>query len=583
MPAEAIAGRIRSVVRHEWALACATALGVAVAVIWLLPPYVLWLVAGGTGPLSVANPARTIIGDGGDPTGQAWLVAWNGHAIRHDLGRLWDTNAFYPDKYGLAFTDSLLGYAPAGLFGSGPDDAILRYNVLFVLAFALCSAGTYFLVRQLGAGRIGAAVAGIVFAYAPWRYGHNGHLNILSTGGIVLALAMLARGHGWSLRLGYRPQRVRPGWAVAGWVVAAWQVSLGFGVGLPFAYLLAIGCLTALAGWYISGRPRLPKHLVLADVGGILFFAAVTATLARIYQTVRDVNPEIQRTWDYIDVFSPTWRGLLAAAQPSLLWGDRHEAARAAMGNAANEKVLLCGFVLYALALTGLFVSIWTVRQRILLAAGVVIGLLFTFGTNGPLYRLLYLYLPGFDGVRTPGRLILWPTLLLAILAAGLLTKLSRRAAAAARPEHARKAARIVAVPLLLLVMFESLPKLDHVEVEKAPAALALAPDPVLVLPSDEGIDLHVELWSTDGFATIVNGAAGITTSGHQDIRDQMKTFPDQASIDLLRRLGVRSVVVLRDRLSGTPYEAFLDAPELAPAPGVRRFDIDGAVLYILD
>jgi hypothetical protein len=582
VPAESIAGRLRAVVRHEWALASASAVGLAVLVIWLLPPYALWLMKGGTGEVKIANPAKTIIGDGGDPTGQAWLVAWNGHAISQEPGRLWDTNAFYPDRWGLAFTDSLLGYAPFGLFGSGPSDAILRYNILFVLAFALCSAGAYFLLRQLGAGRIGAALAGVVFAYAPWRYGHNGHLNILSTGGIVLALAMLARGHGYSFRYGYRPQRVRPGWIVAGWVVAAWQISLGFGVGLPFAYLLLIACLAALAGWFIKGRPRLGRALVLSDLGGGLFFAAVTGYLASVYQTVRDLNPEIERTWDYIDVFSPTWRGLLAAARPSLPWGDFHEPARQAMGNASNEKVLLCGFVLYALAVTGLFVSVWTRLQRILLAAGVVIGLLFTFGTNGPLYRLLYLYLPGFDGVRTPGRLILWPTLFLAILAAGLLTRLSRLAAAATKPEHRRTAARVVAVPLLLVVLFESLPNLEHVELPAAPAALAAAPDPVLVLPSDEGIDLQIELWSTDGFPTLVNGASGITTSGHQAIRDRMQTFPDAESLARLRELKVRSVVVLRDRVAGTPYERVLDAPAIPLEPGLQRFDIDGNVLYIL-
>jgi hypothetical protein len=582
VPAESIVGRARAIVRHEWVAACAAAVGLAVLIIWLLTPYARWLLKGGSGEVSFADPAEKIIGDGGDPTGQAWLVAWNGYAISHDPGRLWATNAFYPEAWGLAFTDSLLGYAPFGLFGSGPSDAVLRYNILFVLSFALCSAGTYFLVRQLGAGRVGAALAGVVFAYAPWRYGHNGHLNILSTGGIVLALAMLARGHGYSFRHGYRPQRVRPGWIVAGWVVAAWQISLGFGVGLPFAYLLLIACLAAAAGWFIKGRPRLSRGLVLADLGGGLFFAAVTAYLARIYQIVRDENPEIERSWDYIDVFSPTWRGLLAAARPSLLWGDLHEPARQAMGNAANEKVLLCGFLLYALAVAGLFVSIWTRTQRILLAAGVVIGLLFTFGTNGPLYRLLYLYLPGFDGVRTPGRLILWPTLFLAILAAGLLTRLSRVAAAAAKPEHRRTAARVVAVPLLLVVLFESLPNLEFAEVPVAPAALASAPDPVLVLPTDEGIDLHVALWSTNGFPTVVNGAAGITTSGHQAIRDRMQTFPDRESLARLRELGVRSVVVLRNRVGGTPYERVLDAPAIPLEPGLLRFDIGGDLLYIL-
>ncbi|HKN96778.1 MAG TPA: hypothetical protein VJX10_06660, partial [Pseudonocardiaceae bacterium] len=235
--------RVLRAVRHEWTLACAGAVVLAVLMIWLLPPYAQWLLSAGLLPNTIANPVTTIIGDSGDPTGQAWLLAWNGHALLYDPGALWTTNAFYPERWALAFSDTLLGYAPAGVIGTGPAAAMLRYNIVFVLAFALATVGAYALARQLGANRVGSAVAGAAFAYAPWRYGHDGHLNILSTGGIALALAMLARGHGWSLSHGYRPERTRPGWALAGWLVAGWQITLGFGVGLPFFYVLALTCV----------------------------------------------------------------------------------------------------------------------------------------------------------------------------------------------------------------------------------------------------------------------------------------------------------------------------------------------------
>jgi hypothetical protein len=572
--------RLSALARHEWVVACASALLLAVGMIWLIPPYAVWIMSAGEIRPIIADPTRTITGDGGDPSGQAWLLAWDGHALRHGLDGLWNTNAFYPDTYGLAFNDSLLGYAPAGLFGSGPGDAILRYNIVFVLAFALAYLGGYALVRQLGANRIGAAVAGAVFAYAPWRYGHDGHLNILSTGGIALAVAMLARGHGWSLTHGYRPRRTRPGWAIAGWLVAVWQILLGFGIGLPFAYLLAAGCLAAVVGWLITGRPALGRRLILADIAGGLAFAAATGYLAMIYLRVRELHPQTPRSWEYIALFSPTWRGLVTAPRPSLPWGAWHEAARAAMGNAPNEKVLLCGFALYALAAAGLFASIWTIRQRVLLGVAIVIGVLLALGTNGPLYVYLFRYLPGFDGARTPGRLILWPTLLLGVLAAGLITHLSRRAAEASRPEYARTAARVVAVPLLIVVLFEGMPRLDHVPVPAAPAALATATAPLMVLPSDEGIDLNVMLWSTAGFPTMVNGAASIITPDHQAIRDLMQTFPSPPSQARLRELGIRSVVVIRDRAIGTPFEPVLNAP---PTPGVTRRDIGPDILYTLD
>ena len=54
-------------------------------------------------------------------------------------------------------------------------------------------------------------------------------MQVISSGGIPLALALGVRG--------YRLRR--PGWVVAGSAVAAWQLSIGFTLGLPFAYLLA--------------------------------------------------------------------------------------------------------------------------------------------------------------------------------------------------------------------------------------------------------------------------------------------------------------------------------------------------------
>src|SRR3954468_21817044 len=111
------------------------------------------------------------------------------------------------------------------MLGDGPLAAALRYNILFVLAHALLLIGGYALVRQLGTGRTGAAVAAVAFAYAPWRLAPGGHLDIISPGGIPLALAMLARGHGWSMRHGFRPGRRHSGWAAAGWLIAVWQIS----------------------------------------------------------------------------------------------------------------------------------------------------------------------------------------------------------------------------------------------------------------------------------------------------------------------------------------------------------------------
>lgn len=572
--------RLRRIATHEWMLAGAGSLVLAVLMIWFLPSMILVITSAGTIHNGFADPVHTIIGDGADPTGQAFLLAWDGHAILHDPGRLWDTNAFFPDRDGLAFNDTLLGYAPAGLIGTGMGAAVLRYNILFVLSFALCTLGLYALARQLGTNRVAAAVAGAAFAYAPWRYGHEGHLNILSSGGIALALAMLARGHGWSLRRGYLPERVRPRWAVAGWLVAAWQISLGFGIGLPFFYVLAACFLAAVGGWLVTGRPRLPRRLVLSDVFGGVIFAAVSGALALAYLHVRSVQPETARSLDYVGLFSPPVHSLLVAPHSSLLWGKGQEAARVALGVAPPEKTLFCGYALYLLAGAGLLMSMWTVRQRIFLGAGILVGLLLMLGTHGPLYWLLFYYVPGFDGGRTPGRLILWPTLLMALLAAGFVTELARRVRTATLAEFRSEAVRLVTVPLLLLVLIEGLPNMDHVFVPPEPAAMAAAPAPVVVLPSDDNSDLNIMLWSTNGFPEIANGAASVITPARQEVRTLMESFPSAPSVARLRELGVRSVVVVPERLGGTPYQAAATGP--VDGLGITREQIGPDLLYRL-
>ena len=155
------------------------------------------------------------------------------------------SNQFWPLRDTLAFSDALIGYAPAGLLGSGPDAAVVRYDLLFLFAYALAFAGAYLLARELGLGWRGAAVAGAAFAFAPFRLEQDGHMQVISSGGIPLALAVGLRG--------YRLRR--PAWVVAGWAVAAWQLSIGFTLGLPLAYLLATIWLIAAIVWVREGRP----------------------------------------------------------------------------------------------------------------------------------------------------------------------------------------------------------------------------------------------------------------------------------------------------------------------------------------
>ncbi|ROO52538.1 hypothetical protein EDC02_7469 [Micromonospora sp. Llam0] len=569
----------RAVVRvliHEWSLATVVALVVAVAMTWPTLRY----------------PLYTIPQDTWDPTLQAWQMAWSGHILLTDPTQLWQANTFYPQSWSFAFSDTLLGYAPAGMIGDGPVAAVLRYNIIFVLAHALAALGAYALIRQLGTGRTAAAVGAAGYAYAPWLLSQAGHLHIVSNGGIPLALAMLARGHGWSLRYGYRPQRRSVTWALAGWLTAAWQVSLGFGIGLPFIYILAVICLVSLAmylvrrTWFWPQRKPFGAVLLLTDLAGGALFTAVGVLLAIPYFRVAELHPNAARTMDDLAAYSPPLSGFFTAPAESLIWGDRHADARAALPW-HPEMTLLPGFVLYALALAGLVLSIWTWRQRLLLLAGVLLtgilamGSSFFDGTYS--YGLLFEYVPGWDGIRTPGRMMLWTTLLLAILAAGAVAAFVRRVDDIARQrvtERPGALLRLATLLPLLLVLVEGLNVTPHPEVPEQPQIMRVDDGPILVLPSSQNLDQHVMLWSTTRFQPVVNGGSGFTPDQLAEVREITRTFPDQSSIGYLRELGVRTVVLRRDQVPGTPWQTTVDLP--VDGLGIDRVDIGDTVVYRL-
>src|SRR4051812_3703703 len=384
-----------AVQRRELALALLAAVAVALLMHWPLP----------------LELGRDVPRDLGDPLPQAWQVAWDGHALLHQPLDWFQANAFWPLRDSLAFSDALVGYAPAGAIGSGPHAAIVRYDLLFLLAYALAFLGPYLLARELGAGRAGAMVAGAAFAYAPWRLEQDGHLHVLSSGGIALALALLVRGY----------RRGRPGLVLAGWLVAAWQVSLGFTLGIQLAYLLAL--LVVGAGVWAWRRGIVPpRRVVVATAAGGLVLAATVFVLSRPYLEVARDHPEAKRSERTVEVFSGPPAQYLAAPGANTLWGPVTRGVRDEL-TFVPEQTLFPGLAVVLLALACLALRGYRRALRIGLAAAVLVlgWLALGFHDDGFLwpYKLLYEHAPGFESSRTPGRLNTLTSLALALLAAG--------------------------------------------------------------------------------------------------------------------------------------------------------------------
>jgi hypothetical protein len=492
-------------------------------------------------PLAL-HPGSRISEDLGDPVRTAWQLAWQGHAVLHNPSAFYESNAFWPLPHTFAFSDSLLGYLPASLIGSGAEAALVRYNLLFLFAYALCFVGAYLLARELGAGRLGSAVAGVAFAYAPFKLSLTGHLHVISSGGIPLALFLLVRGY----------RRGSPRMVVAGWLVAAWQLTLGFTLGLQLAYLLAVIAAIAAVVWLARGRPRLPRSLVAATLAGAVVFAGVGAFQARPLLRVSHDYPQAKRGGSEIAHFSAPLKAFVSAPVEDRVWGGPTASIRNSL-KTQNEQNQFPGVTVALLALVGLVAgTAFTRRLRAGLAVGVVVTAALALGygiLDGDLtYRLLHDYGPGWEGVRTPGRLATLTSLGLALLAAAGVDRLAGAAARrSGRQRMALLAPPALAVVLAGGVLVEGLGSVPHPSVPPVPSGEDAAAAPQVHLPTNPAFDRVYQFWSSNRFQPIANGVATFSVYSQDVLRRRMASFPDAPSVAFLRRRGIRSVILHLD------------------------------------
>jgi hypothetical protein len=524
-----------------------------------------------TWPLAPHLGSETAQVDSYDPLYLTWQVAWIGHALLHSPLHLFTSNLYWPLTDNLTFTDVMLGYAPAALFaGHGAHAAIVVHNLIFIFTYAFAFFGAYLLTRELGAGEWGSVAAGAAFAYAPWKLEQNGHLHVLSSGGIPLALFLLVRGY----------RRGSAGTIVAGWLVAAWQMTLGFTLGLQLAYLLLVLGTVVVVRWLQQGRPRHGRRVVGASAAGMVVFVAVTALMAVPFLRVHHKYPEAKMPVEEVAFFSPPPRSFLAASSHNALWGGATAQWRDGLRSPV-EQTLFPGLAVVLLALLGLRSRAYPAGLRIGLATGTVVCGVLSLGLPSATepgrgytpYRFLFDVAPGWDGVRTPGRINTLTSLGLALLAAAGVALVLRRT----KPYLPAAVAAVVLVAAILAEGFGPMPR---ARVPATPPGQLAVPAPQLNLPSFDSIDGLYGFWSTDGIPKLVNGAGSFDPNLLTQIRDATTSFPDSASVRLLRGLGVRSVILHRDLAVGTDWQNVADRP--TAGFGISRRDEGNLVVYLL-
>ena len=340
-----------------------------------------------------------------DPYFSMWRLGWIAHAIRNAPGQLFDANIFYPERLTLAYSDAMLlpGVVFAPLFWAGTSPVII-YNLALFSAFTL-SGFTAFSLARLVTGNVGASlVAGVIYAFAPYRFTHYMHLELQLVFWIPMLLFVIHR----SL-----PQvTVRDG--VLFGAILGFQLLSCIYAGIFAAMFCAvfIPCLVV-----IGGRPfRLSIKPLMAAI-------VMTGLLALpyVYVYVGARNTVGTRSVEQFRLYSASLANYLSAPQMNRLYGST------AITDVivADEVNLFPGVMTALLALTGVLGS--TSRSRYPYVVGLILAIDMTAGANGLLHGWLFEHVALFRALRSPARFGILVVLCLAVLSAyGMAALLDR-------------------------------------------------------------------------------------------------------------------------------------------------------------
>jgi hypothetical protein len=293
---------------------------------------------------------RDVAWDLGDSLLNMWIVTWDGEQLKTilagDLRRIttfFDANIFYPEARSLAFSEHLFGQAvqafPVYVVSRNP---ILCYNLLFISTFVLSGLGMFLLVRELTGHTPAAFLAGLLFAFAPYRFSQAPHLQVLSAQWMPFAL--------YGFRRYFATGRRR---ALAG--AAAALVAQNLSCVYYLLYFTPVAMLYVL--WEIGGRwrdRRMWTHLAMAAV-------AVVACTVPFLLPYREVRDALQFTRSTIEVerYSADVYSYATAFPASRTWG---RAMRALPGRDAD---LFPGAIPLVLAAAAVVCWIVSVRREL--------------------------------------------------------------------------------------------------------------------------------------------------------------------------------------------------------------------------
>jgi hypothetical protein len=454
-----------------------------------------------------------------------WRLAWVSHALTTAPHDLFNGNIFFPEPRALTYSDAMivegLFATPLLVLGAPP---VLVHNLLLLGAIIASATGVFVLARYLTGSAAAGSVAGIVFAFVPYRFEHYMHMEMQWTVWMPWAF--------WSLHRTLDSGRWKYSLLTGLFVSLQMLSSIYYGVFL--IVLLGVFTLVQLLAMQVRSLPTTVARLIPA--------AIVTAILCGAYsipylETKKDVGGRAERE---IMQYSARPSSYLVATPDNVLYGH----VFASRGR--PERRLFPGTLVVLLAIVGLFTR---PERRAVATIGYLLAMVLAYemslGISGYSYRFLLDNVPVFQGFRAVARLGIFVVFFLTVLGA-----FGFRALGAGRRLFVRRL--LLAAAVVILVVEYRVRPLHLMPYEnEAPSLHAwLATQPrgvVAELPMRDdvpGSDPRTSYLSTFHWQPIVNGYSGFVPQSYLDRLYDLRNFPDDESIHRLRKDGVRYVVV---------------------------------------
>jgi hypothetical protein len=276
---------------------------------------------------------RDVPGDLGDALLNMWILAWGaervpllltGQITLHDY---WNANIFHPEPLALSFSEHLFGQVIQILpLYHLTGNIILCYNLLFLTSFSLSGLGMFLLTRDILRDVVpsdssrtsdqvlfAAFVAGLIYAFYPFRIAQVAHIQSLSSQWMPLAL--------YGLRRFVRTRSTTA--LVSGTAALAMQ---NWSCGYYLMFFAPFVPLFVVHDMWMAGHLTDWRRWTSLAVAGFVV-AIVTIPLLMLYLEAQSLYG-FQRPLGEVLSFSADVHSYFAAAGALHLWGEVMQAIR---------------------------------------------------------------------------------------------------------------------------------------------------------------------------------------------------------------------------------------------------------------